>query len=119
MKIIVNKILPPSGFKALTIGPFIFIKKDSTLSGEDINHEAIHWEQYKETLIIGFFLIYGLEFIIKFCIPSLTKNFSKPGRSYFKRVYRSLSLEQEAYTNEENSDYINHRKHYAWIKYLL
>ena len=66
MKVIENKIIPPKGYKAITIGPYIFIKPGTKLSEKDYNHEAIHWEQYKETLVIGLFLIYVIEFIYKF-----------------------------------------------------
>lgn len=119
MKVIENNILPPVGYKALTIGPFIFVRKGTVLSGQDVNHEAIHWEQYKETLIIGFFLIYALEFICKFISPSLTVNFKKPGRNYWNRVYHSLSMEREAYSHQDEPNYIGMRKHYAWLSYIL
>ena len=32
--------------------------------------------------------------------------------------YRGNAMEQEAYTNEKDPDYLNNRKHYAWIKYI-
>lgn len=119
MKIIVNKILPPLGYKALTLGPFIFVKKGAILSDRDINHEAIHWEQYKETLIIGFFLVYVIEFILKLIFPSLTIKEKKDGRSYWNRVYHSLSMEREAYAHQDESNYIKSRKHFAWIGYIM
>lgn len=43
MWIIKNKILPFEGFKAITIWPFIFARKD--LDSIDINHEKIHGRQ--------------------------------------------------------------------------
>lgn len=119
MKIIENNVIPPRGFKAITLGSFIFVRKGTILSEQDINHEAIHWEQYKETFVIGFFFIYLFEFILKFISPSLTVDQKRFGRSYWKRVYRSLSMEREAYNNQDNSNYIKSRQHYAWIKHIL
>lgn len=107
MKVIENNILPPKGYKAITIGPFIFIRRGTKLSEMDCNHEAIHWEQYKETLVVGFFLIYVIEFIYKFL-------FIYGGE--WKKTYHNLSMEKEAYMNQENLEYIKNRKHYKWIK---
>ena len=107
MKVIENKIIPPKGYKAITIGPYIFIKPGTKLSEKDYNHEAIHWEQYKETLVIGFFLIYVIEFIYKFIFVN---------RGEWKKTYHKLSMEKEAYLNQDNLDYIKNRKHYKWIK---
>ena len=118
MKIVENNILPLKGYKAMTVGPFIFVKKGTVLSEQDINHESIHWEQYKETFIIGFFLIYLIEFILKFISPSLTINEKKQGRSYWNRVYHSLSMERESYENQDNPNYLKNRQHYTWIKYI-
>ena len=86
MKVIENKIIPPKGYKAITIGPYIFIKPGTRLSEKDYNHEAIHWEQYKETLVIGFFLIYVIEFIYKFIFVY---------RGEWKKTYHNLSMEKE------------------------
>lgn len=118
MKIIENTILPPKGYKAITLGPFIFIRKGTVLSKRDINHEAIHWQQYKETLIVGFLIFYVLEFIMKFISPSLTVAEERPNRSYWNRVYHSLSFEEEAYANQDNPDYLRTRQPYSWIKYI-
>ena len=119
MKIIENNILPPRGYKAITLGPLIFVRKGTVLSDRDVNHEAIHWEQYKETFIIGFFLVYVIEFILKFISPSFTIEEKKDGRSYWDRVYYSLSMEREAYAHQDEPNYIKSRKHFAWIGYIM
>ena len=33
-------------------------------------------------------------------------------------AYRNISFEREAYANEADENYLQHRKHYAWIHYL-
>lgn len=34
-------------------------------------------------------------------------------------AYRDNCFEREAYSNETNSDYLVHRSHFAWLKYIL
>ena len=118
MKVIEGNLLPPSGFKALTIGPWIFVRPGTTLTEVDINHEAIHWEQYKETLIIGFLLIYGISWVIEVirCMINHDRGAAVGRkRSLWKRAYRSICFEREAYANEENLEYIKGRRRWAWL----
>lgn len=91
MIIIKNKILPFKGYKAVTIWPFIFCRGE--LTDIDVNHEKIHGRQQLELLIILFYIIYGIEYIIK--------------------SYRKISFEKEAYTHQNNLDYLKTRKLYA------
>ena len=88
MKVIKNKIIPFKGYKAIAIYPFIFTKSD--LTDVDLNHELIHGEQQKELLVIFFFIIYLIEWIFK--------------------KYRDISFEKEAYSNQDNLNYIE------WIR---
>lgn len=107
MKIIENNILPPKGYKAITLLNMIFVRKGTELNEVDINHEAIHWEQEKELLIVGFYLLYVIEFIVRLMMI----------RSW-RKAYRSISFERECYANERNLSYIESRKHHSWIKYI-
>lgn len=106
MKLIINNIIPFKGYKAMTIYPFIFARKE--LSPIDYNHEYIHGEQQKEMFLIFFLTLYRLEYVIKFLI---TFNINK--------AYKSISFEQEAYKFEGDNDYLNRRKRYNWIKYIF
>ena len=96
MKIIYNKIIPFKGYKAMAMWPFIFARKK--LSEIDINHEKIHLAQQLELLIIPFYIIYLIEWIFK--------------------GYRNISFEKEAYTHQEDINYLEwRRKSYAmWRK---
>lgn len=96
MKIIYNKIIPFKGYKAMAMWPFIFARKK--LSEIDINHEKIHLVQQLELLIIPFYIIYLIEWIFK--------------------GYRNISFEKEAYTHQEDMNYLEwRRKSYAmWRK---
>jgi hypothetical protein len=107
MKIIYNNIIPPRGYKAITILNVVFVRKGLVMCDKDINHENIHWEQEKELLIVGFYLLYVIEFIVRLMMI----------RSWHK-AYRSISFERECYANERNLSYIENRKHYSWIKYI-
>ena len=109
MKKIYNNIIPFKNFTALTLWPFVFIRKDRKKYYKQIteNHENIHGKQQKEIFIILFLLWYSIEWIIKWC--------------YYKNLleaYKNISFEREAYSNESNILYIYTRKHYSWIKYI-
>ena len=107
MKIIRNNILPPKGFKAITILCFIFVKKGIELDDNDIRHETIHWEQEKELLFIGFYVLYLLDFL---------RNLLKFGD--WSKAYRNICFEREAYANQTSWFYPEARNHYSWIKYI-
>ena len=102
MKIIINNILPPKDFKCINLFGILFCRKQ--LNKIDINHEAIHTKQMQEMLYIPFYIWYIIEYLIKL----------------FKgNAYRNLSFEREAYNNQYNLNYLNNRKHYSWIKYVV
>ena len=106
MKIIKSNWFPFKGMKAINICGIVFTR--STLKVLDQNHEAIHTKQMQEMLYLPFYLWYGIEYLVRYIISIF--NNSNP--------YHSISLEQEAYANDDNLCYLQSRKHYNWIKYL-
>lgn len=118
MKVVYNKYIPFGSFIAMTVGPFIFTKRE-VLTPATVQHEAIHWEQQKETLILPFFILYGMMFIYEYILCSFNRSrgfgYNKSNSTY-KRAYRNIAFEREAYRNEETQFYIKHRRHYAWIR---
>lgn len=102
MKIIINNIIPFKGFKCINLFGILFCRKQ--LDKIDINHEAIHTKQMQEMLYIPFYIWYIIEYLIKLFIGN---------------AYRNLSFEREAYNNQYNLNYLNNRKHYSWIKYVV
>lgn len=92
---------------AITLCPFgIYFKNEKYLNRErTVNHEKIHWKQQLEMLIIFFYLWYLIEWVIRL--------FTNPNNAY-----RSLSFEREAYGNDNDLDYLDKRKPYAWLKYM-
>lgn len=107
MIIIKNKWFPFGGYKAINLFGILFTKGE--LDQITINHESIHTEQMKEMLFLFFYLWYGIEYLIirLFNIKDKQSN-----------IYHEVSLEEEAYNNDNNLDYLLNRKHYSWIKYL-
>lgn len=92
-----NKLIPFKGFKAISIWPFIFVRKDCSFNSTDLNHERIHLKQQLELLLIPFYIIYFIEWIFK--------------------GYKKISFEKEAYTYEEDLGYLKRRKIFAqWRK---
>lgn len=122
MKIIENNILPPKGYKAITLLNLIFVRKGTELNEVDINHEAIHWKQEKELLIVGFYILYVLFFFIRLVQYAITgyrlmwRGYKKFG--LWKTAYRKNPFEQEAYCYQNYVDYLKHRKHYDWRYFI-
>ena len=94
--------------QGITLWPYILISPDldEYLYESTLQHEKIHFEQCKETLVIGFYFIYITNYILN--IIRLKGNTNK--------AYREIIFEKEAYANMFNKDYISTRKKYAWIK---
>jgi len=93
----------PINIGAITLGPFIFSRGE--MSDQTKNHERIHWEQYKECLIIGFLILYGLSYVINLCKGMKGSD-----------AYYNIWFEKEAYDHDEDLEYISKRKNYAWVK---
>lgn len=100
-----NNIIPFKGYKAINLFGILFVRKGCSMNKEDFNHESIHTAQIKELLYIFFYVWYLIEYVVKLFIHG-------------KYAYRNISFEREAYTNEDNLEYLDNRKHYSWIKYL-
>lgn len=105
MFVICNKFLPVNGYKALTVWPFIFVR--CKLSDIDLNHERIHGRQQAEMLLVFFYVWYCVEWLVRVCLYC-------DGH----KAYKNISLECEAYSNEEKADYLNYRRLWSWTKYL-
>lgn len=127
VKIIKNNIIPLKKFVALTMWPWIFIRR--VLYDMEMNHELIHCDQQLEMLIIGavlfvllltlgcewwsllgipvFFWWYLIEWLIRLAIY----------RNLYE-AYRNIAFEQEAYLNQHSAWYTDERRHFSWVKYL-
>ena len=127
-----NKLIPFGVYKTFNFYGIILFTK--TKLGEKIlNHEKIHSLQMAELAMItvpltiilmwafgisawwllaavsAFYIWYGLEYL-------LIRLFRVKDKQ--NDCYHDVSLEEEAYNNDDNLDYISQRNMFAWIKYI-
>ena len=102
---------PFEGYVVLTICPWVFIRKcyREVFTSRVERHETTHALQQIECLWLLFFIIYGVEYVVKFILCGFKH----------KRAYQSISLEQEAYEHEAEVYYNEVRRLYAWVKYVF
>ena len=106
MKVIYNNIIPFKGFIAINLFGIVFARKEyKPVSTWTITHESIHTAQMKELLYIGFYIWYGIEWIIRLIIDKDSVT-----------AYYKIRFEKEAYAHESDINYLKNRKHYNWIK---
>ena len=113
MKIIYNNLIPFKGFIAINLFGVLFVRNEYKKRFESegfatttttLNHESIHTEQIKELGYIFFYIWYLIEWLLR--LP-------------FGNAYYNISFEREAYTNEKNIKYLQTRKHYSFLKYII
>ena len=107
MKIILNDYIPFKGYKLMTVYPFLFVRRGTAYTAFDINHEEIHARQQKELLLVGFYVWYVLEWLVRLCVY---RNAHK--------AYRNISFEREAYANECYNWYISERRMFNFLNYI-
>jgi hypothetical protein len=106
--IIYNRILPFPGFSAINLFGIIFARREfKPLSPQTVNHERIHTRQMIETLFVGFYLIYIVNFIALLLV--------KRNRM---EAYRNIAFEKEAYYFQHHNNYLENRKCFYWMGYL-
>ena len=95
--------LAPIKIQAIALG-VIVISRDE-MSEVTKNHETIHFQQYLETLFLGFLILYFWDWFI-----GLMKY--RDGQ----KAYLSIRAEQEAYKHQENLTYLStDRKRWCWL----
>ena len=109
MLIIHSNLIPFAGYKCCNICGIIFVRKGANVSERDLRHEKIHTKQILETLVIGFYLWYLTEWLIRVLF---TKDALKHS------AYKNIGFEREAYAYDAQSDYLEHREHYKWMDFI-
>jgi hypothetical protein len=94
--------ISPIDIYAITLFPFVISR--GTMNEETRRHETIHFQQYLETLVIGFLILYLIDYL-----HGMYKY--RDGEA----AYLSIRAEQEAYENDKDSEYLDKRKRWAWI----
>lgn len=130
MKIVRNKFIPFGTFDAMNILGFLFVKEDTKLDDELINHEAIHTVQQYEILALSALValvasnlyaswwylliviampiaIYLLAWLIELVLPP------------YDSAYKDSPFEREAYLNQHDPMYLAKRPIGATLKYVL
>tara|TARA_Y100000034_G_scaffold40721_1_gene50166 strand:- start:174 stop:473 length:300 start_codon:yes stop_codon:yes gene_type:complete len=91
---------------AITLWPFIFIRDEG--NQRTITHEKIHIKQQIELWVLGFYIMYLIDWIKGLRI------YGDPGAAY---VF--IRFEQEAYRNENDIEYPDNREKFAWRSYNI
>ena len=131
MKTIVNSIIPFPGYIALTVWPWVFVRRKAQAwyTPTVDRHERTHGRQQKEMLVVGsvlaallllagcgwwsiiplglFFEWYFMEWLFR----SVQYGNMHTG-------YRNISMEREAYAWQDDIGYLDQRRPFAWVKYL-
>ncbi len=108
LKVIRSTFLPFKGFTAINLFGIIVVRKECLpLSRRTINHETIHSHQIKELFFVGFYVWYLTEWFLRliYC------------RS-FKKAYKTICFEKEAFSNDTDLKYLDSRKSFAFLRYL-
>ena len=97
----------PKGICVNLFGTF-WARDTSWIDRYVVNHERIHTAQQRELLFIPFYIIYGVEWLVRMC----------QYRGDRRQAYLNISFEREAYTNGNDLCYLPRRPLFAWTKYL-
>ena len=92
----------PINIGAITLGFVVFSRDKMTETTK--RHETIHFQQYLETLFVGFLVLYFYDYC-----KSRIKGVSG------KESYRAIRAEREAYENQDNPNYLLERPRWKWI----
>ena len=130
MIIIKNNFIPFGRYTTMNLFGLFFTKRDN-LRDDIINHEKIHSVQILELAIVGilitlllififnisywYLLLGGSLFYIWYLIEYMFVRFFHKKQN---DGYHDISLEEEAYNNEDDLNYLDNRKWFAWFKYL-
>jgi len=95
-------VVSPINIGAITLGFIVFGRGE--IDETTRRHETIHFQQFLETLFIGFLILYFYDWIWG-CITYKST----------KTAYFLIRAEQEAYKNEHDSSYLATRKRWKWI----
>lgn len=138
MKLIYNKVIPFKGFAAINLFGVLFVREELREYYEGsksamlrlLRHEDTHTKQMKELGYIGFFILYLIEWLVRFIYqlfkgarlaiinPAQRKPLGKFIAEVNMAAYSRISFEREARRLEGSAREYNNRKHYGWVKYI-
>lgn len=118
--IVFNRILPIGRHAdAMAMWPFIFVRKGRRWNGYVERHERIHLRQQEEVSVVAVMLAVVLV-IAGFGLWSLL---ILPLYYYLYAIMWLFrgddnAFEREAYTGQWEEDYLQTRKHLAWLNFI-
>ena len=92
----------PITIGAITLGFVVFSRGEMTETTK--RHETIHFQQYLETLFVGFLILYAYDYL-----KLRVKGYKGSD------AYRMIRAEREAYDNHEDINYLEDRQRWKWI----
>ena len=103
MKIIRNTLLPPKNYAAINILGLLFCRRGTVITPDVVRHEQIHTRQMMQLLVVGFYLWYLIEWLIRLPMKG--------------NAYHNISFEREAYDHMDEPHSLQRRRLFAWTKY--
>ena len=97
----------PIEIGAISFGLWVWSRPGYTVDDRLRRHETIHYRQQVELLFIFQWILYGLFWLI--------------GRVRYRdgsKAYYESPFEREAYTNDDDENYLDNRPFWAWTKYI-
>jgi len=94
--------IAPIEIGAITLGPIVISRHE--IDETTRRHETIHYQQYLETLFIGFIFIYLATWLWGLII-------TRDG----EWAYMNIPFEKEAYANQHDENYLQNRKRFNWL----
>ena len=128
---VMNRIIPFRGFTAVTLWPLVFVRSDACFDATARRHERIHLEQQLEVLAVSavliaafvfpgclswpwllaapavYYVLYGADWLLRLAVH-------RDGRE----AYRNIVFEQEAYSRQQDGDYIRRRRPLEWLGFV-
>jgi hypothetical protein len=104
--ILINKYLIPDGYNSVAIYPFIILKDEVLRYNQTlINHNKIHLAQQKELWVVGYFILYFLNWIFNIVFEPCSTS-------------EHIIFEQEANEYQNYLPYLENRRKFNWTQYV-
>ncbi len=97
--------IAPIEIGAINLGIFVWCRGE--VSETTRRHECIHFQQQIECFFVGFLILYGWYWM---------KGYLRHGDG--RKAYYDIPFERESYDCEDEEDYLEKRKRYAWNNYI-
>ena len=101
-----SNILKLLNINFLVLGVLVLTKEEIT--NEEFRKSLIYYQQYKETLFLGFLFIFLFELIVNFIFYNSLS---------LSNSFKNIKFVKEVNLNEKNRVYLLRREKFVWIYY--